>query len=173
MSDGYLVQQISITQRYSVCPPIPSLASAPCCTIPRTPSLDLGFYEAFPVKKGASRTHLPGKTDKWTWGHPKIVIFLDLCGRTHVEAQLKFFCKKTTGDLEKLWTGTAMKNINTPNVPSWFFNKPIESESFRSLEKEFNCCDCCGNKKYVEMTVTSPAGGKVDVPCYKLSGGCP
>jgi uncharacterized protein RhaS with RHS repeats len=149
--DGYIVQSIIRSNWEESC-----FLKQCHCSRPAKSTFSEAFLEAFPIKKYATSPNRPGNPDTSvidTWQDINDWGGSGQCGEREVRGQVKFFCKTTTGDLEKAWDWQyGLPTIhNVEEFPKWWWNAvPIEAEcdGGRFLKKSYNCCHCACDDIY-------------------------
>ena len=143
--DGYMVQQVDRFQDIEKCPPE---GKAPA--LPTTPKPT--FWEAWYIKKGdkvSEDTVTDGYTDGSRFAEHDSERGIDV-----VKGTIKFFCKKTTGDLGNLnkkpsdpnskWgpgkVPTSGSLPSTDEKPSWWDDTPEAGPAERKATSDWVCC---------------------------------
>lgn len=138
---GYIVQKV---ERYQI-------MSNGCPTISGPPAPAGTFWEAFPVRVGASEYfRQTGRGYADTSGFPS---HTNSNGTDAVYGTLKFFLKSTTGDLGDFGVAPATPNgwgpglvstsgslPSTASEPSWWNNTPVEGPATRNAISQWDCC---------------------------------
>jgi hypothetical protein len=149
-AEGYIVQKV---ERYQI-------LSNSCPAISGPPAPAGTFWEAFPVRKGASEYfRQTGRGYSDTSGFPA---HANSNGTDAVYGTLKFFLKSATGDLGDFGVAPATSNgwgpglvstsgslPSTSSEPSWWNNTPVEGTTTRNAISQW---DCCSDPNYNSVT---------------------
>ena len=139
--DGYIVQKNDVAGKKATC------LQTPVTVSPAKPALT--YWEAWPVAKGA---HL--FTQRPKFGFTDIVKLPGGSGSGNLTmtGEIKFFCKKVTGDLGDIGAAGADKDWgpgrakqsgllpSTLKAPGWWTHSPTEGPATRMATTWWNCC---------------------------------
>lgn len=152
--DGYIVQQVDRNEYVETCPDVAYGPPAPLPT----------FWEAWFVKKG-DKLDWTTVRDKWTDGSTRPAQ-PSTNGMDIATGEIKFFTKKTTGDLgdfgkapadpKSPWGPGKVPNSgalpSTPTEPSWWSGASVEGPATRGVWASWNCCDADKTKHSYDLT---------------------